>query len=350
MNMSDSSPSSADDHAGAKGTQGPLLKSRSAESARLVPWTTSLAGRHVGAVVLGATLLAAAALLLPHAAAQTPQPHAGPHVVTSTTVFADLVQQVGGDRLSGVQSVVPAGVDVEDYEPKPSDLQAVAQANLLVMNGLALDRWVPKLVQSANPAVTTLVLSNGLPVLGVGASEDEDIAQNGNPHFWLDPQYAKVYVQRIHDQLVSIDPDGAGIYDANTASYLTQLDELDEWIQQQVATLPADQRKLVTFHEAYPYFAARYGFQLIGVITPSPGQEPSAGELAQLVQTVKAAQVKAVFSEAQFSPKLTQTLAQEAGVQQVVADLYNDSLGDPPADTYIGMMRYNVERIVQALA
>src|ERR671931_784012 len=283
-------------------------------------------------------------------APQQPQPGAGPRVVASTTVLADLVQQVGGDRLGGVRSVVPAGVDVEDYDPRPDDLQAVGQSDLLVMNGLALDRWVPRLVQATNPGVSTLVLSDGLPVLGVGASEDEDIAQNGNPHFWLDPQYAKVYVQKIHDQLVAIDPDGAPTYDANTTSYLAQLDELDQWIQQQVATIPPDNRKLVTFHEAYPYFAARYGFQLVGVITPSPGQEPSAGELAGLVQTVRAAGVKAVFSEAQFSPKLTQTLAQEAGVQQVVNDLYNDSLGDPPADSYLAMMRYNVERIVQALA
>jgi manganese/iron transport system substrate-binding protein len=287
---------------------------------------------------------------LPWLVQAQPEPHAGPRVVTSTSVFADLVQHVGGDRLAAVQSVVPAGVDVEDYDPRPGDLQTIAQANLLVMNGLALDRWVPKLVESANPGVTTLVLSDGLPVLGVGASEDEDIAGNGNPHFWLDPNYAKVYVQKIHDQLVAIDPDGAAIYDSNTTAYLAQLDALDQWIQQQVASVRPEDRKLVTFHEAYPYFAARYGFELIGVITPSPGQEPSAGELAQLIDTVRAAHVKAVFSEAQFSPRLTQTLAQEAGVQQVISDLYNDSLGDPPADSYIGMMHYNVERIVQALA
>ena len=295
-------------------------------------------------------VLALGAALLPRALAQTTGPHPGPLVVTSTTVFADLVQHVGGDRLAAVQSVVPTGVDVEDYDPRPADLQAVAQAHLLVLNGLALDRWVPRLAQAANPGVPTLVLSDGLPVLGVGTSEDEDIAQHGNPHFWLDPQYARVYVQKIHDQLVLLDPDGATTYDTNTGDYLAQLDALDQWIQQQVATVPPENRKLVTFHEAYPYFAARYGFQLIGVIAPSPGQEPSAGELAQLVQTVKAAQVKAVFSEAQFSPRLVQTLAREAGVQQVVADLYNDSLGDPPADSYIGLMRYNVQRIVQALA
>jgi manganese/iron transport system substrate-binding protein len=283
--------------------------------------------------------LCVAAASLPLAFAQPAGPASGPRVVTSTSVFADLVEQVGGDRLASVRSVVPAGVDVEDYNPKPDDLQAIAQADVLVMNGLALDRWVPKLVEAAHPGLLTLVLSDGLPALGVGDSDDEDIAENGNPHFWLDPQYARVYVQKIHDQLVSVDPAGAPTYDANTAAYLAQLDELDAWIRQQVATVPPDQRKLVTFHEAYPYFAARYGFELVGVITPSPGQEPSAGELALLIQKVKAANVRAVFSEAQFSPRMTQALAQEAGVQNVVADLYNDSLGDPPADSYLGMMR-----------
>jgi ABC-type Zn uptake system ZnuABC Zn-binding protein ZnuA len=297
--------------------------------------------------VLAVALFVGLQRLQPVQAQSTPQ---GPRVVASTTVFADMVKQVGGDRLGSVRSIVPAGVDVEDYEPTPDDLVAVSQANLLVMNGLALDRWVPKLVQSANPTIGTLVLSDGLPVLGVGSSDDQDLAQNGNPHFWLDPQYAKVYIRKIHDQLVSIDPDGSAVYDANTTAYLAQLDELDSWIQQQVATVPSDNRKLVTFHEAYAYFAARYGFQVVGVITPSPGQDPSAGELAQLVDTVKAAHVKAVFSEAQFSPKLTQTLAQEAGIQQVVTDLYNDSLGDPPADSYIGMLRFDVGRMVQALA
>ncbi len=301
-------------------------------------------------------LLAALALLLTAACGSPPSANdpsgnaaVGPSVVASTSVLADLVQQVGGARLRSARSVVPAGVDVEDYDPRPEDLKAVAQADLLVMNGLALDRWVPRLVESAHPGMPTLVLSDGLPVLGVGTSADEDIAQHGNPHLWLDPHYTKAYVQKVRDRLVTVDPAGRAAYEASTSAYLAELDELDGWIRQQVASIPPENRKLVTFHEAYPYFGARYGFQLVGVITPSPGQEPSAGELSRLVQTVRAANVKAVFSEAQFSPKLAQTLAQEAGVQQVVSDLYNDSLGDPPADSYIGMMHYNVERIVQAL-
>jgi manganese/iron transport system substrate-binding protein len=304
----------------------------------------------LGAVV--AILLAGAAavtVIRDRQAVASDAAYAGPVVVASTSVLADFVRQVGGDRLPPVQSVVPAGVDVEDYDPRPADMQSLARARLLVMNGLALDRWVPKLVKAANEDVPILVLSDGLPVLGVGASTDQDIAQNGNPHMWLDPHLSRIYVQRIHDQVVKIDPQGASTYDANTAAYLAELDRLDQWIQAQVATVPPEHRKLVTFHEAYPYFAARYGFDLIGVITPSPGQEPSAGDMAELVARVKAAGVRAVFSEAQFSPGLMQSLAQEAGVQQVVSDLYNDSLGDPPADTYVGMMRYDVARIVQAL-
>jgi ABC-type Zn uptake system ZnuABC Zn-binding protein ZnuA len=274
----------------------------------------------------------------------------GLKVVASTTVLAVLVRQVGAGRLAAVTSIVPAGVDVEDYNPAPADLRTVAEANLIVTNGLALDRWAPKLVEAANPHLPILVLSTGLPVLGLDDSSNADFADNGNPHLWLDVQYAKVYVEKIHAWLVTNDSDGAAIYDANTATYLAQLDELDAWIIQQVDTLPAERRKLVTFHDAYPYFAARYGFELVGVVTPSAGQEPSAGELAELVTKVKAARVPAVFSEIQFSPRLIETLANEAGVTRVVSDLYNDSLGDPPLDTYIAMMRYNVQRIVQALA
>ncbi len=124
---------------------------------------------------------------------------------------------------------------------------------------------------------------------------------------------------------------------------------MDAELTSEGATIPARERKLVTFHDAFPYFARHYGFDLVGVILGSPGQEPSAGELAALVDAVKAAGVKAVFSEAQFSPALAQTLAAEAGITKVVTTLYNDALGPAPADTYLGMMRWNMDQIVEAL-
>ena len=273
----------------------------------------------------------------------------GPRVVAGNTVLADFVARVGEGRLASVASVVPAGVEVENYNPKPEDIRNVAQADLMVANGLALDRWIPKLVAAAKPGMPILVLSDGLPAEGIGESEDDDVGESGNPHFWLDVHYAKVYVERLRDELSRVDPDAAAVYSANAAAYLGELDDLDGWIHAQVATIPPDNRKLVTFHEAYPYLADHYGFELVGVITPSPGQEPSAGELAALVEKVKAARVKAVFSESQFSPRLTESLAREAGIERVVTDLYNDSVGDPPADSYLGMMRSNFEQITRAL-
>jgi manganese/iron transport system substrate-binding protein len=287
-------------------------------------------------VFAGVCLVALMALPLYARTLGQPGGGGGPRVIASTSVLADLVRQVGGARLGSVQSVVPPGAEVEDYSPTPENLRSMAQADLLVTNGLQLDSWVPGLVSSARPDIPILVVSDGMP-------------PDTNPHLWLDVQYAKAYVQKIHDALVAQDPEGAETYDANTAAYFAQLDELDAWIVQQVSMLPLERRKLVTFHDALPHFAARYGFDVIGVITPAPGQEPSAGELAQLVRDVRAAQVPAVFGEAASSSRLIETLATEAGITQVVTDLYTDSLGDPPVDSYVGMMRFNVERIVQAL-
>jgi len=171
-----------------------------------------------------------------------------------------------------------------------------------------------------------------------------------NPHFWLDPTLVKqYYLPAIAAALAKVDPAGKATYDANVASYGAQLDTLDAELKAQVDTIPEADRKLVTFHDAFPYFARHYGLELIGVILRNPGQEPSAADLAALVDTVRATGVKAVFSEEQFNPKLAETLAQEAGITNVVTSLYTDALGPAPADTYLGLMRWNVGQIVPAL-
>ena len=171
-----------------------------------------------------------------------------------------------------------------------------------------------------------------------------------NPHFWLDPSLVvDRYLPAIEAKLSEIDPAGAATYRANATAYAAQIEAMDAELMSDVATIPATARRLVTFHDAFPYFARHYGFELIGVILGSPGQEPSAGELARLVEAVKAANVRAVFSEAQFSPALAETLAAEAGITRVITTLYNDALGPKPADTYLGMMRWNMSKIVEAL-
>jgi zinc/manganese transport system substrate-binding protein/manganese/iron transport system substrate-binding protein len=263
-------------------------------------------------------------------------------VVATTTVFADIVRNVSGDRVS-VASIIPPGVGPEDYEPKPDDAKQIAGADLIVSNGVGLDDFLDKLLQaSGEEGATRLVLGDGIPTITVDGE--------ANPHFWLDPSLvATHYVPAIAAALTRLDPAGSATYAANAAAYTTQLQALDNANKAALAQVPPANRKLVTFHDAFPYFAAHYGFELIGVILPNVGQEPSASELADLVGKVKASGVKAVFAEAQFNPELAQTLAQEAGVSNVVTTLYNDTVGPPPNDTYLKMMAWNVDQIVRSL-
>lgn len=266
----------------------------------------------------------------------------GLKVVATTTVFADLVQNVGGDRAS-VTSIIPPGAGPEDYEPKPDDARSLAGANLIVSNGVGLDDFLDELIEAAGEGgAARVVLGDGL----------EPIVDNGeeNPHFWLDPSIvADHYVPAIVDALSALDPDGAAAFEANGSAFAQRVRELDSANVAKIETIPAADRKLVTFHDAFPYFARHYGFELVGVIVENVGQEPTAAELADLVDRVRDAGAKAVFSEAQFSPTLAEALADEAGVQ-VVTTLYNDTVGPPPADTYLKMMEWNVDEIVKALA
>jgi ABC-type Zn uptake system ZnuABC Zn-binding protein ZnuA len=171
-----------------------------------------------------------------------------------------------------------------------------------------------------------------------------------NPHFWLDPSLVgRYYVPRIRDELTAVDPAGAATYASAATAYLARLTDLDATLAAKVATLPTAARKLVTFHDAFPYLARHFGFELVGVVVQNVGQEPTAAELAKLVDAVRAAGVKAVFSEAQFNPKLVETLASEAGIEHVVTTLYSDALGPAPADSYMGLMTWDLDRIVEAL-
>jgi ABC-type Zn uptake system ZnuABC Zn-binding protein ZnuA len=263
-------------------------------------------------------------------------------VVTTTTVFADIVANVGGNRVTAT-SIIPPGVGPEDYEPQPDDAILLAKADLVVSNGVGLDDWLTDLLQSGGEGSTPkLVLGDGIPTI--------DVDGEPNPHFWLDPSLVKqYYVPKILNALSAADAAGAATYQANAQAYSASLDQLDADLKALVGQIPAENRKLVTFHDAFPYLARHFGFDVVGVVLANVGQEPTAAELAQLVETVKAAHVKAVFSEAQFSPKLAQTLADEAGIEHIVTTLYNDALGPAPADTYLGLMRYDMEQIVAAL-
>ncbi len=263
-------------------------------------------------------------------------------VVATTTVFADIIKNVGGDRVA-VSSIIPPGVGPEDYEPKPDDAKKLADADLIVSNGVGLDDFLDKLIGAGRSAqAARLVLGDGIPTILVNGE--------ANPHFWLDPSLViDHYLPAITAELGKLDPPGAAGYTTNATAYAAKVHAMDAANMAKVETIPAANHKLVTFHDAFPYFAKHYGFELVGVILANVGQEPSAWNLATLVDEVRAAHVPAVFSEAQFSPKLAQTLAQEAGVTNVVTTLYNDALGPAPADSYLGLMEWNMDEIVKAL-
>ena len=266
-------------------------------------------------------------------------------VVTTSTVFADLVANVGGDRVS-VTSLVPAGTDVHTFEPSPADVRAVSSARLLVMNGLGLDDWLEETITNAAAQGTPLV-KLGVDLPGVELLPGEEPGTQ-NPHLWMAVPYAVKYVERISMALQSADPANPAAYAGQATAYSQRLEALDAQIRTRIDTIPAADRKLVTFHDAFPYFAREYGLEVVGVAVDAPGQDPSAGEIAALIAAIKAAGVKAIFSEHQFPTRLVDQLAAETGAT-VVADLYDDSLGNSPVTSYEALMTWDVDHLVPAL-
>ena len=258
-----------------------------------------------------------------------------PQVLATTTIIADMAKEVAGDRMM-VGSIVPAGAHVEAYEPRPDDAKRMSGAKLVLTNGLDLDKWVETLLRNAKTGTPVVTVTDGLP----------DI--DGNPHMWFDLALARQYVAKIRDALIALDPAGRDIYTANAKAYSDQLVSVEAELKANVATIPPDRRKLLTSHDAFPYFAKAFGFEIVGFAQPEPDKMPSAGELADLIDKVKAAKVPAIFSEAGVSPQLAETIAKETGAK-VVTDLPTDSLLDKPADTYIGLIRVVVDKIVAAL-
>lgn len=278
----------------------------------------------------------------------TPAPGAV-RVVATTTVLADLVANVGGTGVA-VSSLVPKGGEVHTFDPSPSDVRRVAEADVVVMNGLGLDEWLGDLVADAGATATVVELGEDLEGVEyiAGEADDDHGGEAVNPHLWMDVSYAAKYVERIVDALVAADPAGADTYRSAGDAYRAELAELDAWARDTLAAIPLADRGVVSFHDAFPYYARAYGLTVVDTIVDAPGQDPSAGALADLIAVIRANDVAAILSEAQFSPEIVTTIADETGAT-VVSDLYTDSLGDPPADSFVGIIRWDTERILEAL-
>ena len=268
-----------------------------------------------------------------------------PDVLTTTTILADVARNVAGDRLT-VGSLLPAGTDPHSYQPVPQDAALVDRSKVLVVHGADYEGFLQPLLDTAGGEKTLIEASKGVRLRSGIEGE-----QTMDPHVWLDPNNVIVYVDNIREGLTQFDPDGAEVYESNASAYIDQLTELDAWINGQVAQIEPKRRVLVTNHEAFGYFAERYGFIVVGAVIPSFSSDasPSAQQMADLIEQIKLYEAPAIFLDASDNPDLARQIAAETGVK-VISDLHLESLteGDP-AGTYLEMMRDNVTRIVRAL-
>jgi zinc/manganese transport system substrate-binding protein len=263
-------------------------------------------------------------------------------VVASFSIISDFVKNVGGDRVEVTTLVGPDG-DVHVYTPTPSDVRKIADAKLLVINGLGLEGWLPRLLQAAGGKALIVTVTSGIAPLRLGSDAD--------PHAWQSVANAEKYVANIRDALIAADPPDAQVFRQNAQIYLAKLAALDGEVRQAVDQIPQGRRKVISTHDAFGYFAARYGIEFIAPIGVSTEAEPSARDVARIVAQVKAEHIPAVFLERIGDPRLMRRISAETGAK-VGGTLYSDSLSDEKGDspTYIDMVRHNIRTLTSALA
>jgi zinc/manganese transport system substrate-binding protein len=263
------------------------------------------------------------------------------NVVASFSILGDFVKNVGGDKVNVTTLVGPNG-DVHVYTPAPDDARRVAAARLLIVNGLGLEGWLPRLLQSSGSKAIIVVASKGVAPLQVGSDAD--------PHAWQSVANAKIYVGNIGDALIAADPADAETFRANAVRYLSELDALDAEVRAEIARIPPERRKVISTHGAFGYFAKAYGIDFIAPLGVSTETEPSARDVATIITQVKVAKIPAVFLENMSDPRLVRQIAAETGAK-VGGTLFSDALtgekGDAP--TYIDLVRHNIKALTSAL-
>ena len=270
-------------------------------------------------------------------------------VMASFSILADLVRVVGGERVV-VTTLVGPDEDAHVFEPKPLDAKNMLQTRLLVLNGLGFEPWAQKLVKASGYKGQTVVASQGITARTLHADKGHT-HQETDPHAWQDPVNVVLYVRNISTALSRLDPAGASSYQSNSQAYIEELQTLDAWAKAQIAALPIGERKVITSHDAFGYFAAHYQLRFLAPQGVSTEAEPSAKAVAQLIQQIRREKIRAVFIENMGNPKLLAQLAKDAGVT-MGPSLYADALSSPdkPGSTYLKMMRYNVSQLVAGMA
>ena len=275
-------------------------------------------------------------------ASAQPAPKEKLPVVASFSIIGDLVRQVGGNRVS-VTTIVGPDSDAHVYQTSPADGRKIAEARIIFVNGLDFEGWLQRLIDATKNHGLLVPLGNGVKV----RSHEEGV----DPHAWQDVANAKIYVEEIRDGLARVDPDGAEIYEENARAYIDELKALDEEIVKTVNAIPHARRRVVSTHDAFGYFSARYGIVFLAPQGVSTESEPSAKDIARIIDDVRDNKVPAVFLENVSDPRLAKRIAAETGAR-LGGTLYSDTLSDAKGDgaTYIDMMRHNVKELEKALA
>jgi zinc/manganese transport system substrate-binding protein len=305
--------------------------------------------------------------------------------VASFSILGDMVKHVGGDRVEVTTLVGPNG-DAHVYEPTPADARNLAASNILFVNGLGFEGWMDRLEKSSGFEGPVVVASRGAPTRTMIESEghhhgeehakdedhDHDAHAKGeehehedhakgeehddeeevtDPHAWQSLANGKIYVANIRDGLIAVDPEGKAVYEANAANYLDAIAKEEEAVKQAIAKLPPERRRIITSHDAFGYFGAAYGIEIIAPEGVSTESEASAKDVAEIIRQIKAKKIPAVFIENITDHRLIEQIARETGAK-VGGTLYSDALSEPdgPAPTYLDMFRHNIETLSQALS
>jgi len=263
------------------------------------------------------------------------------NVVASFSILGDFVRTIGGNKVN-LTTLVGPDSDVHVYTPAPGDAKRIAEAKLVIVNGLGLEGWLPRLVQSAGAKAQVITASTGIAPLKLGSAAD--------PHAWQSVPNAKIYVTGIANALAVADPEDAEFFGTQAKTYLEKLEALDHEVRDAVSKIPGERRKVISTHDAFGYFAAEYGIQFVAPLGVSTESEPSARDIASIIGQIKAQKIPAVFLENISDDRLIRRIAAETGAK-VGGTLISDSLtGEKgPAPTYIDMVRHNIKALTNAL-
>lgn len=271
--------------------------------------------------------------------------HAAPlKVVASFSILGDMVKEIARNHVE-VSVLVGPNSDAHLFEPSPSDIRMVGDADLVIVNGLGFEAWLGRLIVASGYTGQIVRASNNVNTLTMANSRDQD------PHAWQDLANGKIYVANIRDALIKADPDHADDYRQNAADYLRLIDQTDAWGRAEIAKVPVGKRRVIASHDAFQYFSKAYGIAFVAAQAGTQDSTPSATQIAQLVDLIRARNIKVVFMENIADPRLAMQLETDAGAH-IGGTLFSDALSVPggPADSYLALFRYNVETLVKGMA